>query len=302
MIAPHDRGFTLGDGLFETVLAEAGALVDLAAHLDRLIAGCAVLGLPPPDRAAAEAVMREALADASLEDVRAAVRLTLTAGSGGRGLDRPDAPAPILVATAAPSARPTTPARLIVSAVRRNEGSPASRLKTLAYLDNVLARREAQAAGADEAVMLNNRGELACASAANLFWISSGRLFTPHLDCGVLPGVVRAQVIAAAARLGGPANAAHAGPDALAAADLVDHTVHYKVQLTLLFWAVSAVAFHHLWRKGWSSDLIRMLWSSADLVFLTNSLIGLRPALLQPGKRLIEDDFFAALTSEFEAR
>ena len=53
---------------------------------------------------------------------------------------------------------------------------------------------------------------------------------------------------------------------------VADHTVHYKVQLTLLFWAVSAVAFHFLWRKGWSSDLIRMLWSSADLIFLTRAL------------------------------
>ncbi|THD77900.1 MAG: 4-amino-4-deoxychorismate lyase [Phenylobacterium sp.] len=256
MIPPGDRGLTLGDGLFETVLAEAGGLVDLAAHLDRLIAGCDVLGLPPPNRGVAEAAMREALAEASLEDVRAAVRLTLTAGSGGRGLDRPEALAPLLVATAAPAARPTTPARLIVSSVRRNEGSPASRLKTLAYLDNVLARREAQIAGAEEAAMLNNRGELACASAANLFWISGGRLFTPHLDCGVLPGIVRARVIAAADRLGRPANAVHAGPDALA---------------------------------------------GADLIFLTNSLIGLRPALLEPGKRLIADDFFAALTSALGA-
>jgi branched-chain amino acid aminotransferase/4-amino-4-deoxychorismate lyase len=86
--------------------------------------------------------------------------------------------------------------------VRRNEGSPASRLKTLAYLDNVLARAEARTAGADEALILNNRGELACAAAANLFWLQEGIVFTPALSCGVLDGIMRAAAMQAARRLG----------------------------------------------------------------------------------------------------
>jgi branched-chain amino acid aminotransferase/4-amino-4-deoxychorismate lyase len=219
VIAAGDRGFTLGDGLFETVLAEAGVLAHLAAHLDRLAAGCAVLGLPEPDRAEAERRMRRALADAGLQDTRAAVRLTWTAGAGGRGLDRPEPLHPVLVATAAPAPRPEAPARLVTSRVRRNDQSPTSRLKSLAYLDNVLARREARAAGADEAVMLNTRGELACAAAANLFWVAGGRLYTPHLDCGVLAGIERARVIAAAARLGEPVRAVRVGPEALETAE-----------------------------------------------------------------------------------
>ncbi|MDB5441863.1 MAG: 4-amino-4-deoxychorismate lyase [Phenylobacterium sp.] len=221
MIDPGDRGFTLGDGLFETVLAEAGALRELAAHLDRMTAGCAVLGLPGPDRVAAEAAMRQALADAGLAGARAAVRLTLTAGSGGRGLDRPEPLNPVLVATAAPAPRPTTPARLVISTVRRNERSPSSGLKTLAYLDNVLARREARAGGADEAVMLDTQGRLACAAAANLFWISEGRLLTPALACGVLPGIVRARLIAAARDRQVPLEEVSAGPDALASAEAI---------------------------------------------------------------------------------
>lgn len=199
MIPLDDRGLLLGDGLFETVLARAGDLVALDAHLERMAAGCGVLGLPPPDRRRAEVLMRQALSQAGLEGARAAVRLTYTAGSGGRGLDRPDAPRPRLFATATPSATATSPARLMISAVRRNEGSPACRLKTLAYLDNVLARREALAAGADEAVMLNGAGHLACAAAANLFWVTAGRVFTPALSCGVLDGIVRRQVMAAGA-------------------------------------------------------------------------------------------------------
>lgn len=202
MIPHDDRGLLLGDGLFETVLALDGALVWAEAHLDRLEAGCAALGLPAPDRAEARRLMQAAPAAAGLARGRAAVRLTLTAGSGGRGLDRPDAPAPRMFAAASPAPAAAGPVRLMVSGVRRNEGSPASRLKTLAYLDNVLARAEARAAGADDALMLNNRGEAACAAAANVFWLRDGRLFTPALSCGVLAGITRARVIAYAAAQG----------------------------------------------------------------------------------------------------
>jgi branched-chain amino acid aminotransferase/4-amino-4-deoxychorismate lyase len=220
-VDPGDRGFTLGDGLFETVLAEAGTLMHLDAHLDRLTAGCAVLGLPAPDREAAAAAMREALAAAQLTGARAAVRLSYTAGAGGRGLDRPETLKPRLVATAASAPKLTAPARVIVSSVRRNEGSPAAQLKTLAYLDNVLARREARAAGADEALMLNTRGELACAAAANLFWVAGERLATPALRCGVLPGIARARAMAAARRRGIAVDEVAAGPEILASATAI---------------------------------------------------------------------------------
>lgn len=185
-----DRGLLLGDGLFETLLAVDGSVPHLSAHLDRMAAGCEVLNLPFEGDEAGRLVREAAPAEG-----RFAIRVTLTAGSGGRGLDRPAAPIVRLFATAAKSEPVTTPASLIVASVRRNEGSPVSRLKTLSYLDNVLARAQARAAGADEAVLLNNRGEIACAGAANLFWVEGGRLFTPRLDCGVLAGITRARLM-----------------------------------------------------------------------------------------------------------
>lgn len=202
MIPFDDRGLLLGDGLFETILARDGVLQRWGAHMARLTDGCAALGLPAPDIAEAETLARGALWSAELQAGRAAVRLTLSAGSGGRGLDRTEPVVPRLFATAAAAPLPEGPARLATSSVRRNAGSPASRLKTLAYLDNVLARREARAAGADEAVMLNAAGEVACAAAANLFWLKGATLFTPSLACGVLAGVARAAVLAAAPGLG----------------------------------------------------------------------------------------------------
>ncbi len=209
-VPPDDRGLLLGDGLFETVLVKAGEPVLWAEHMARLIRGCAVLGLPAPDSDALLVEARRAAGDLA----RAAVRLTWTAGSGGRGLVRPEPAQPRLVVTAAASPKPEGPAALITSSVRRNAGSPASRLKSLSYLDSVLARREALAAGADEALMLDTDGRLASASAANLFWIAGGRLHTPSLDGAVLGGIMRAQVLATV----GVTEVA-AGPEALADAE-----------------------------------------------------------------------------------
>ncbi|EJL37024.1 branched-chain amino acid aminotransferase/4-amino-4-deoxychorismate lyase, partial [Caulobacter sp. AP07] len=96
-----DRGLLLGDGLFETLLWVDGQLQCLDAHLARLAAGCQTLGLPAPDLEEAARLCRAAPGEAGLESGRAAVRLTLTAGSGGRGLERPAAPVVRLVARAA---------------------------------------------------------------------------------------------------------------------------------------------------------------------------------------------------------
>ena len=216
-----DRGLLLGDGLFETILADHGELDAFDAHAERMARGCAALGLPATEAERLRAAALAILDERGLASARAAVRLTWTAGSGGRGLERPDTPQPRLLAQAAPAPSPTGPARLSSVAIRRNTTSPTSRLKTLAYLDNVLARREAVAAGADEALMLNTGGELCGGAAANLFWIAGGRLFTPHLDCGVLDGIMRGQVLAAAARLGVEAIEARAGAEVLASADAV---------------------------------------------------------------------------------
>lgn len=249
MIEFQDRGFTLGDGLFETLLWQDGRLGDLAQHLDRMAAGCATLGLPPPDQGTAEAAMRDAVSSAGLTSARAAVRLTLSAGVGGRGLDRPEPVTPTLIATAAPAPKPATAARMVTSAVRRNDGSPASRLKTLSYLDNVLARREARAAGAEEALMLDTQGRVSCAAAANLFWLAGDRVMTPALGCGVLPGVIRGRVIAAARARG------------LAVEEVVARPENLR---------------------------------GAQAIFLTNSLIGLRPVenldgVTVPQSRLVDE-------------
>ena len=218
-IDPTDRGLLLGDGLFETLLALDGKVQRPLVHLARMGLGCAALGLPAPCQDEALTVMADALARSGLTHGRAAVRLNWTAGSGGRGLNRPLTLEPRLWATAAVSLKPDHPARLMLASVRRNATSVTAHHKTLAYLDNVMARREALAVGADEAVMLNQDGDLACAAASNLFWIEGTQLLTPDLSCGVLAGTERARVLAAAAEAGIEARPVQASADSLQRVD-----------------------------------------------------------------------------------
>lgn len=214
-----DRGFTLGHGLFETVLWADGAPEHWDAHVERLERGCRALDLPLPDRAQFRAAA-EAAVQVRGAPRRAAVRLNWSAGSGDRGLDPPAVFEPRLTASASVLGPPPGPARLATAHVRRNDRSPAARLKSLSYLDSVIARAEARGVGADEALMLNTAGEVACAAAANVFWVHHDEVFTPDLACGVLDGVIRREVIAACHALGLPVHEVFANSGRLAGAPM----------------------------------------------------------------------------------
>jgi branched-chain amino acid aminotransferase len=202
-ISIADRGFLLGDGLFETMPVHRGRVFDLDAHLERLASGLALLNLAG---AVDLAKLRAGIADyLAGEDIASAVlRLTTTRGSGPRGLLPPDAPCPTIMMTLSslPPARNESLSLHVVTGTRRNECSPLSRIKALPYLDNMLALQEARAHGAEEAILLNTRGNIACASVANVFVIRAGCLETPPLSDGALPGTMRALVLSLAKDLG----------------------------------------------------------------------------------------------------
>lgn len=192
-ISPADRGFTLGDGLFETMRVTRGVIARQEAHLSRLHAGAQVLGLPLPHMALAE-MASQLLAANSLQD--AVLRLTVTRGVGPRGVLPPEAPSPTVLLSAAPLPGPMPPARLVIArGTRRNERSPLCGIKSLNYLDNILARQEAAQTGADDAILLNTRDEVAETTIANLFATIDGALVTPPLSAGALPGVMRADLL-----------------------------------------------------------------------------------------------------------
>ncbi len=220
-ISPADRGLLLGDGLFETMRVYGGDIFRLDAHLERLLAGADFLGIPLPDMGEGlPQALARTLEGNGLARGDASLRVTLTRGSGPRGLAPPPQSRPTLLVTASPLARAAyPPATAITSSIRRNEQSPLANLKTLNFLDNILARREAAEAGADEALLLNTAGDIAEASAANLFAVFDGVLQTPSLGDGALPGVTRAVVMELAQELDIPVVEASLIPEQLFGAD-----------------------------------------------------------------------------------
>ncbi len=213
-VDPTDRGLTLGDGLFETIAVRGAAPARLDAHLARLRDGARVIGLdvPASDQALADALSEVVEANHMVEG---SLRLTLTRGPAPRGLVPAGPAAPSLLITGSPgdSTAPDPVTAVIATRTRRNEHSPLARIKSLNFLDGVVAAREAAEKGADDALLLNTRGTLAEATAANLFLVVDGRAVTPPVDDGALPGIMRADVIrdlGAAENTLGPADLAQA--------------------------------------------------------------------------------------------
>lgn len=190
-IDPADRGFTLGDGVFETLPAIRGEPLHLERHLARLARGAAVLGfaVPYPRDTIVAAIGRVLVATGDGDSV---IRITLTRGPAPRGLLPPATPRPSLMITAGRLQPPAGVARAIIArSTRRNEMSPVSTIKSLNYLDNILARQEADDVGAQEAILLNTKGRVAGATIANVFAVIGGILVTPPVSEGALPGIRR---------------------------------------------------------------------------------------------------------------
>ncbi len=189
-----DRGLNLGDGVFDTSLARNGRIFRRKSHIDRMADAAEILGIPFDEMAAGTAL--DALAGAIGDG---AVRLTLTRGPGPRGLSFPKNPAPVLYGAAAAMQTPLFPVlKLGTTSIRRNETSPASRIKALPYLNSVLALEQASARGADEVLFENTHSRVACLATANIFAIFGRQLVTPPLSDGALAGTTRAFVLSKA--------------------------------------------------------------------------------------------------------
>jgi branched-chain amino acid aminotransferase len=204
-ISARDRGFTLADGVFETMKARNGKIFRLDRHLSRLEASLRTLSIPVPPE------LREWM-DAALDVAHspdASVRLTVSRGVAPGGVAAPVDPTPTVVVTVAPppafgSAIYDAGLRARIASGRRNEFAMTAGLKTLAYTDSVVAMIEARKAGADEVLFLDTQGHCSEASASNLFAVINGRLTTPPTACAALPGITRAAVIELAGELGHP--------------------------------------------------------------------------------------------------
>jgi len=197
-ISALDRGFLYGYGLFETVRSYGGRVFRLDRHLARLMHSAEELGLASQlDPVELERAIYRTLEANETPDAR--IRLTIGAGEGERELSPPTSGE---VTTMVVVEKLTVPAHLYEEGVtaatvntRRNSQSPLPAIKSLNYLEGLIARAEAAALGVDEAIMLNDKGFLSEGSSSNLFLVVAGRLVTASLDSGILPGVTREAVL-----------------------------------------------------------------------------------------------------------
>ncbi|MGQ9545802.1 MAG: aminotransferase class IV [Dehalococcoidia bacterium] len=199
-----DHGFLYGYGLFETMRAYNGHIFRLDAHLTRLRCSAESIGLTHSilttneGKQSLKAACAATLQANELKD--AGIRLTVTAGEGDMTPDPTGCRAPTVLITvqelnALQPEKYETGFKTVISSVRRNSQSPLSRLKSTCYVENIIARMAARAAGCDEAIFLNEQGYLAEGSMTNIFLVSNGELITPCFETGVLPGITKDAVL-----------------------------------------------------------------------------------------------------------
>ncbi len=217
-VSVFDRGFLYGDGLFESVRVYSGQPFLWQSHARRLIQGAAALRIPLlTDMEMLRSSLIELLDRNQLTN--AVVRISLSRGSGPRGYSIRGADQPTLVMAAHPAAGladlPALAWTLHTAGHRLPAGDPVASFKTANKLTHILARTEAEAAGADEALLLNTEGHVAETSAANVFWLSNRTAYTPHLDAGCLAGVTRGFVLSLLQTQGWETREVLTGPSAL---------------------------------------------------------------------------------------
>jgi branched-chain amino acid aminotransferase len=187
-----DHGFTVGDGVFESIKTLEGRPFALTRHLDRLARSAQGLGLDAPDEAAVHNGIGAVLEGTT--DPLGRLRITYTAGPAPMGSGRGEGPATLVVAWSAiaPSPESTTVATVPWT---RNERGATAGLKTTSYAENVIALAHARGQGGTEAIFANTVGHLCEGTGSNVFYVVDGELRTPTLASGCLAGVTRELVL-----------------------------------------------------------------------------------------------------------
>lgn len=192
-----DRGLLLGDGLFETLRVENNTILFFDAHYHRLKQGAMALAIDFT-LSAQELKDRchQLLATNRLSATIASLRMTLTRGPAERGIDIPKHQHPTLIIQAAAytHSKPQ-PKSVYLTNIIRNEYSPIIHLKTTNYLELILAKKQAIDRGYDDGLMLNTKGAITELSTANIFVVIGDQIITPTLKDGILPGIMREEVI-----------------------------------------------------------------------------------------------------------
>lgn len=185
------RSLIYGEGLFETFRWKSKLPVYYERHINRMREGARLLGLPFPKEEEIKDDIKKALWDSSISD--AYVKIGLLSKGSPVFYKEPSGGSLLTAVRAFQPPKESISAR--VSSYRRNSNSPILRIKSLNYLENILAKREALASGYDEAIFLNERNELAEGTATNIFFIKGKVICTPSVECGLLAGIIRGVIL-----------------------------------------------------------------------------------------------------------
>ena len=206
-VSVYDHGLLYGDGVFEGMRIYSGRVFRLQEHLVRLWESAAAIALPMPlsiEKLTDD--VNECVKKNGLED--GYIRLIVTRGAGPLGLDpyKCSDPQVIIIAdkiSLYPDQMYQDGLELVTAATIRNHPAALSpRIKSLNYLNNIMAKMEGLKAGCVEAVMLNTKGEVAECTGDNLFIVRHGELYTPPIDAGILEGITRGAVLELAVEAG----------------------------------------------------------------------------------------------------
>lgn len=198
-ISPIDRGLTLGDGVFDTMLIENSKAKHQEEHLERILKHAAVLEIKNlPSLAQLKSRAERLITQEISNNNRYTLRTTITRGQGMRGLAPPPSEAPMVIMRLAEIPNDMPPAKAwIAESTRRNEFSPLSRIKSINYADNILALLEARKHDHNEAILLNTKNNVCCSSSGNIYIVENNEIITPPLTDGVMDGVTRSHLIKA---------------------------------------------------------------------------------------------------------
>lgn len=199
-LASDDRLLLFGYGLFETILITPNGPKFLSQHWQRMHDSARLLNIPIPSFPEWLEQIEKILVNGPNFSIPYALRVTLSGGAPAAGI------LPTLFGKTRSitysSEQYQTGVTLFLLPVPRNENSPLTKLKTTNYLENILAKEEAVQNGAFEGLWLNSKGYVAEGTMSNIFFVKEGKLYTPALDCGCLPGTRRALVLELAASIG----------------------------------------------------------------------------------------------------
>jgi len=208
-ISPFNRGFLYGDGLFETVRSYGGRLFALEDHFLRMGESAAFLRIPLPfDLEQLQGLLLLLLKKNNLEKDDGRIRINLARGEGKRGLSA-TAGVPsdaVITVEAVPPGIELIQRKgtklVIIRDIRIDSRSPLASHKTFNYIPGVLGLFQVEAEGGDEGVFLNYEGNVIEGVTSNVFMVKDGKLFTPPLSSGLLPGITRKKVIEVAQNAG----------------------------------------------------------------------------------------------------